>query len=610
MYKNIIFGLLFISSSVIGATYLTVGDENNNSTIIECTSSTILEITNNCDDSTECDSCCPDCPPVEACQTGYSCQPDQIIGEQQQYPPANVENWINTIVSGTLNDIPVNDSRWSNREEGEVYGRENDNYIVLWWPNSGQAGLDMTQTLEVGKKAKWYDYRVIQGGNSHSGEFIFTGSPNISFSLDGGGVTIFERLNDEQPPPTGNYFGNYINAEQAKKPANRLYPLGQLMSFSIYNDYKFKDIDSMAEHQLTAIGIYENAYGVGYNPPLNEAVEYALSKGLRMHGTGHLGGMTRPDGKKLNFGIVWAACDAMNKYGWTPEKIAANLSKGLADRYKLPPYSDAIDSINVFPEEYGTHTNQCPGIQKLVDLVIDEAYNTYPGIPLWRTETSGNVTDATNKVSNSRISAPYTQLYFSNTDNPNNIYSFQKKRVEQAARTQNPDRPNIESRFPGMIMDYSKVARTVVDEQLFSDFWITSGLIAGVRAFNIAEYSHVDTHGNKNLFLKEAYKDTVKWIRECDVDDAVLWGDSTPDKNKTLISGGSNLISAQYQYGNARYILLGNTSNNNTATVKLSNLPSSYKAYNCKSGSNTKYSGDLNFNLVAWGTAVYKLYTE
>jgi hypothetical protein len=407
-------------------------------------------------------------------------------------------------------------------------------------------------------------------------------------------------------PQTG-YFGNFVNAEQEKKPSTRLYPLGQLMPFSIYNDYKPADIDSMAAHKLTAIGPFENAYGVGYNPPLHDAVAYADSKGLRMNAIVHLGSYQEGDGRKYGLGIVWQACDAMTRYKVTPEFIANRVTGRIKDLYSKPPYVGVIDTLNVFPEEYGTHTEQCSGIQRVVDLVIDKTEEHYPGLPMWRTETSGNVTDATNKASNSRISAPYTQLYFSNTKNPASIYNFQKGRVAQAARTQNPDRPNIESRFPGMIMDYSKVARTAVDEQIFSDFWITSGLIAGVRGFNIVQYSHVDKHGNKNLYLKEAYKDTVLWVRSCDVDDAALWGDPTPDKSPTSITGGNSLISAQYQHGASRYILLANTSSSSAVTTRLSNLPASYKVHNCKSGSDSNGSGDMSVTLPAWGSEILKL---
>ena len=90
---------------------------------------------------------CPVCPQVQACDIGYSCQPDPVqppTGEKQQYPTGAAEAWMDSIVDiSTLTEIPLNDARWGGREPGEVYARENEDFIVWYWPHGGEARLTM-----------------------------------------------------------------------------------------------------------------------------------------------------------------------------------------------------------------------------------------------------------------------------------------------------------------------------------------------------------------------------------------------------------------------------------------------------------------------------------
>jgi subtilisin len=141
--------------------------------------------------------------PLEACNEGNSCQPDgPASSEMQQYPAAAAETWVQSVVGNDLIDVAIDDSRWGDREAGEVYARENDDFIVLYWPNGGEATFDATK---LGSLVQRTDYRLSQPDGEHRSVALdLSAGMTVSFSDSGnGGVSIFERV-AAPPPPTGN----------------------------------------------------------------------------------------------------------------------------------------------------------------------------------------------------------------------------------------------------------------------------------------------------------------------------------------------------------------------------------------------------------------------
>lgn len=212
----------------------------SNAATYEClNSTTLVEIT-----ASE-----EDCPPILACDDGYSCQP--VIappppGEQQQYPPANASAWVATLGCSSLIDVPLDDSRWGERQKGEVYAQENNKCLSFYWPNGGAAKFDLSATLS--NPARWNDYLLSDNRPPSGGGYtIGTGKETIRFNDGGsGGMTVFKSEDDTQPPPTGKTVlapwvdnGNYwaidgkptILAGASNQPEPFLYTNSEIITF-------------------------------------------------------------------------------------------------------------------------------------------------------------------------------------------------------------------------------------------------------------------------------------------------------------------------------------------------------------------------------------------
>jgi len=137
--------------------------------------------------------------PLETCNAGNPCQLDEPPpGEIQLYPTGAAETWVQTVVGNDLSDVSIDDSRWGDRVAGEVYARENNDFIVLYSPNGGEATFDVTR---LGSLIQRHDYSLsLPGGEPRSVALDISAGMAVSYSdSDNGGVSIFARA--EAPPP-------------------------------------------------------------------------------------------------------------------------------------------------------------------------------------------------------------------------------------------------------------------------------------------------------------------------------------------------------------------------------------------------------------------------
>lgn len=562
-------------------------------------------------------------PPVLACNPGYTarCVKDDIVvppGEQQQYPPIVAANWLASLGCTDLTDVPLDDSRWADREDDEVFAQESDNCLSLYWPEGGEAQFDISVTLD--SPATWHDYLLSGARPPRTGNFtIQSGKQRISFNASGtGGMTLFVTKDDVKPPllPPGGFFTSYVNLQRDKLPANRIYPIGQRMMISWYNPTTPAEISNMHAHGFTAAGPWENAWGVGFD--LDAVMKRVNELGMRSWLFMHMG--ESPNGKPLT--AVYGVCDGLRS-GMTPQEIGAK-SHRTYNKYHTGDYLATVDALMHYPEEMAQRLNSCSRNQLLAvnNAVTDTLKKDWSALPFIKSETSTTaLTNADFKAVHGRISAPIRQFYFSDQTNLDVIPHALNRHIKlynNLKNTTTADRPAIDKRILGVIPDWTRDPASG-DSNRYTDYYMTTALIKGVQSFSFAQYAHLQTPPHSpSQSLKRAWFNTVKKVTDCGHDKAFIWGTDNPPGGKlsfTRIDGPAKsvkyglptMLATERQYESSRYILLTNSHKTEAIKVHISGLPAAYKQRDCKTGSVSNRSGSMDVILQAWGSAIYKV---
>lgn len=563
------------------------------------------------------------CPQVLACPEGYSCQPDEPIfppaEEKQKYPPSPGEKWVNTIVpTSSLVDVAINDPRWIGRDGGEVYARENTDFIVWYWPSGGDAVFD---TTSLGKQHVWYDFTYSAGVSNSGGPMESDVNMSIKFS-NGEGISIFKRADDthSSTPSNGDGFlAYYTNPEREKLPANRIYPLGQKMMLTAWNPKNVSQVNDLHAHGFTAIGPWENAWPSS-NKKLLEMVKRAKELGMRTWLFLH-----------NKYGMVYKACDAFAA-GKTIEEMVKPMTNLYKEHYGKEPYDSTTDAYILLPEELSSRLDRCSESKLLAynDALIDrikELDKQDPPRPIIRTEVEGNKSGNIQK-SNKRVGAPGVQHYFEHwgqSGKYNHMAIIQVKNrgylsyIKDLDKNHPLDEARVPAILPGMI--YEPKDKSLESARQYANYYIWTSLIQGFKSFSIYKMDKHVANGN----LKQAYKEVVKKVTDHGFDQAFLWGNSAPDEPLTFIrtSGSANanwsqgvkgfnaesMLAAERQFGDKRYIAITNSHWDRGIIVNISGLPvGDYNLRNCKTNKVEKInSSSKDITIGPNGYAIYKV---
>lgn len=558
---------------------------------------------------------CPDCQPLQACAEGYSCQPDPDYAERQHYPPAAAETWVQSVVDGELSDVPVDDPRWGSRDAGEVYARENADFIVFYWPRGGEATFDSTK---LGFQAMWHDFRLASGRSSSGAPIALSAGMEIWFSDPGGGVAIFQRLKNV-PPATDDFLAFHVNPRRDKLPAHRIYPLGQRMMLSAWNPGNVNQVNELHRHGFTAIGPFENAWpSSNTNLPamISRAKELGMRAWLFLHN---------------KYVQVYMVCDAWRD-GVTDEQIVQKMVNLYSAHYGNPPYDDIADAYVLLPEELSSRLDRCSESRLLAlnDKIIDkiqELDKQDPPRPIIRTEVEGTNSSDIQKTAR-RIAAPAVQHYFERHGEEGRYRHMAIIQVKTRGYLDSIDdleksHPLAEVRVPAILagMIYEPQDRSLEASRKYANYYIWTVAIQGIKSISIYKLNRNVANGN----LKRAFMEVIKKFTDLGFDQAFLWGSREPAMPLaiTRITGPANaswtqgltayradsMLAADIQYEDKRYIAITNSHWDEQIKVRISGLPSGeYNLRDGKTGRLTRISdSSMTIAIEPNGYAIYRV---
>lgn len=588
---------------------------------LECTSTTFIEVTDNCEE-------CPVCPPVLQCPDGWSaaCVEDSIepppppIGEQQQYPPPAAEALVQSIVDGDLSDVSLTSDRWGNREEGEVYARENDNFLVFYWPKTGDALFDLTS---LGDLVSWFDYRIssgISGGGDHTSMNVSPNSP-IWFNDSGGGVTIFKRKNDVveppiDPPDQGGFLAPYVNPAQLSLPDRAGYPFGQRMWLSMYTDNS-SQLDRMHDAGFTLSGPHYSGCGTDAPPNIAKTHSYGMGVFWRLHTvSGHWSGvlarMKTQEGRDYIAQRVKRCVDAVLNndinnaavvawYGYPEEPINRTNQPIAAQREYMKFVRDLI--VQLDPKKRPLFWSE-RGDSSAYDMKINAQFGA--GSMKQNYLIKANNYDGDGKEWEERFLIGQWVRDMHNADDGNAYTGKVRPVVPTLSMYVDPD--NTQYRTEAWLRKaithdvYLSIAMGAHGLNTYT--WHTSGIYS-VTTKRMQENIYIDVIG--------------RFSKETDFGKAFLWGDERNDVQVQITQGPKTFQWNKYsttfteptlkvrnvQYGDKRYLLIVNSAKD-AVSVKISGIPDGLLMRDIITGESQTVSGDMQAAIDSLGVRLYE----
>lgn len=586
--------------------------------MIDCNSSAIVEIINR---DQQCHAC-HECPPAHACITGYSCQPDIIEptdGELQQNPPAAVEAWVQSITGGGLVNVPLDDRRWGNREKSEAYARENENFIVWYWPNGGEATFDPTT---LGTQAMWHDFRIASGKSGGGGPMPISADMQIFFRDSRGGISIFERISDVLAVgECSDFLTEYINPEQHKLPAHRVYPMGQKMMITAWGAQSRSDLDKLKNSGFTMQGPIWNTGDISY---LETVKDYGLRAAHRVYT-----GSNSKDAALLSKALKDPA---------QRTSIVKRMKYEIQRVIKNPVYNSVVDIWLTGAEELSARGSALNTAGNPKASGWDSTYNELWYLdqfqksvnqydpqkrPLWMSDVTG-----TNKAQMTRthryLAMVGPQVYLGRI-NPNGggyttdaVMGSIARTIAATAETLNTKYPKLRPHAATASLDlyYEPIPSRDTPEMLdkITEHWIYVGLNNGLQGFQLyAWYNYPAMDKQTKAWMKAAYLKHVKRLTDHGLDYAYLWGDRRDDLDIEIVSGPAkahgypSISMANIQYGKERFVMLAN-SVDSPVQVKISGIPTDcVKALDIRAGKHLTINGSIMTTIEPLGVRLYKI---
>jgi hypothetical protein len=518
---------------------------------------------------------CPACERRQACAEGYSCQPDKNTHEGQLYPSSDVELWVQSIVAGVLNDVPVDDPRWAKREAGEVYARENSDFIVFYWPKGGEAVFD---TTKIGSRATWHDFRAASGASSSGGPIALSTNMEILFRDAGGGVTIFER-DGADPHISNDFLKFYVSPERDALPAHRNYPLGQRMMLTAWNPKNVQQVNDLYAHGFTAIGPFENAWPSS-NTNLHSMVMRADELGMRTWLFLHNG-----------FTQVHKLCDAWDS-GKSIDATLAPERNLWSSYYGKDLYKSTADAYILLPEELSHRLHTCSSTKLLeyTKRMVAQIQSQVGDMPIIRTEVEGNNSSDIQKTNmHNDVAVQHYFEHHGTVGKYKHAAVLQVKNRDYLKYMDDLDknhplaRPRLRAILMGAIYEPKDDGLEAV--RRYAEYYLWTSLIQGFNSFSLYKLDRNVASGKLNA----AYMDSVKQMTDLGFDQAFLWGTRKPYMPLSIrrVDGpedanwsqglasykAESMLAADIQYEDKRYVAITNSHWNDSISVKISGLP-------------------------------------
>lgn len=518
---------------------------------------------------------CPECPPcadTESCPDEQSCQPGDplITPEEQQYPLAPGDAWVAAAVDvNTLVDVPVNDPRWQNRSQGEVFARENGDTIVWYWPNCGDVVFD---TTSLGDHYTWSSY-IYDTGEQPSGGPSPTATEHAIHFQKGRGVTIFKRADVFNLPNDADFLKSYTNIEQAKVPADGMYPFGQRMWLSGYSDNS-SDLTRMKNAGFTLSGPhYHGCSPYDYHPNMEKIDNNGMKAFWRLYtGSGGWGAalkdMETPNGRNVLRGKIERCINAV-------------LDNPLFDRTVVAWYGSPEEPI----DRPSTPIDKLREYMEFVRTLIVELDPKQR--PLFWSERGDS--SASNMKANAQHAAGIMkQNYLMKSNN----YDYTGKEMDERFLighwVQNQKKADRENLLPYTCKHRPIIATLSMyvdpeDITLRSEAWLSKAIThdvylsiaMGAHGINMYTFANSATYSQKTKKLQEnLYLEVIGQFALADLPAVFLWGDERSDVQMEILKGPETFQWQKYhniysepsikfrniQYGENRYLLLVNSS--------------------------------------------------
>ena len=504
-------------------------------------------------------------------------------GEEQQYPPAEVEAWVQSTTGGGLVDVPLNDQRWGDREEGEVYARENENFIVWYWPNGGEATFDPTT---LGSQAIWHDYRTASDRSSGGGPMPIFPGMQIFFRDSGGGVSIFERISNEphyerisnatQIATCSDFQTEFINPEQSNFPADRVYPMGQKMMITAWGSGATAGrVQELYNAGFTMVGPDWNptnsqwAEGMAKARQLNMRVAYRVTNGAS---TAH---------------ELFKRMDNGPKEEALFRQARSTFNKALNN----PDLNSQVDVWLTGTEELSTRMKtpeqRTQGLRYLqkMEALRDELDSQ--NRPLWMSDVTG-VSQAQMMVTHKYTGMVGPQNYMDRccvgggykTDA---VVGDAARKVVSTARALDSLYPQARPHAATMShgLHYTPLSQERIDNMdRIIPYWVFTAFNEGLQGMQVYSwYNHYTSiSAEARESGKAAYMAAVKLLTDHGLDYVFLWGDRRTDLTMEILSGPAttygypSISMSNIHYNNHRYVILTNAAEE-AVKVQVSGFP-------------------------------------
>lgn len=538
-------------------------------------------------------------------------------GEEQQYPPAEVEAWVQSTTGGGLTDVPLNDQRWGDRDQSEVYARENEDFIVWYWPNGGEASYDPTT---LGFQAIWHDYRIASDRSSGGGPIPIFPGMQIFFRDSGGGVSIFERIsnvpqferisNATQIATCSDFQTEFINPEQSNFPADRVYPMGQKMMITAWGGAHSSRITSLSDAGFTMVGPDWNPD----NPKGQQAKDMARAKELGMRVAFRLagGGSAENLFKKMDGGTQEAALKRSIEY---------SINRIVNDAVANSVVDVWLTGTEELSTRMPTSVKREKGLRYL-KMTQDAVNQLDPhNRPLWMSDVTG-VSQSSMMATHKYLGIVGPQYYLDRccvgggykTDAVVGDAARKMVSTAKALDSQYPQaRPHAATMSHGL--HYTPLSQERIDNMdRIIPYWVFTAFNEGLQGMQVYSwYNHYTSiSAEARASGKAAYMAAVKLLTDQGLDYVYLWGDRRTDLTMEILSGPAttygypSISMSNIHYNKHRYVILTNAAEE-AVQVQISGFPlDCVKTYDILMDNYQDNNGQVSLTLQPLDIRLYK----
>lgn len=436
-------------------------------------------------------------------------------------------------------------------------------------------------------------------------------------------VTICSVAVQAETFAAADFLANYVNPEQAKVPAEGIYPHGQRMLFGAYAGSK-RQMERMAAAGFSTDGPHYHGTGNWMMKYWDEAGKLGLKNWYRLRDVGASG---------------WGG---VGKLMQTPEgqaTITKHVTRMINSVQDNPRLNDNIFAWYGYEEEMIYRDN-------FLSLAEQRAYTKFVYEIIKRIDrrkrpfyvSERGDSDQTNMAGNASIQdGVLKQNYLMRA----NGYDYKSKDLEQrylmhqwaldqlkTARDADKTCPSYTGKKRAAISTLSayidpddSTYRTEEWLRTFITHDVYTQLAAGIHGFNMFTWSRSSKVSQKTKIMQEnLYMEVLGLIAKSGLGEVFLWGDDREDIALQIAQGPKTIQWTKYdetytvpsiqfrniQYGANRYVLLVNSSKQ-VITVKLSGFPSGMRMLDMIPDKWADFSAGITSTIQPLGVRMCKL---